>query len=336
VLVIKIQHEGSFSTHTQQMDADKVLEDPAGRGVLDGLPLLVWESRSVVLERLADAILQGSLHQQAHGHDHQQRHDPFGFLAIKGGGQKAWIFQEPKAAFCMLLAFIPREQFLGGQPVFVECIRGQDETTLGGDERLMGCERRGQSTSDMVHHLGRGSAWARAAPLAVARPRMDGALMQGSGLQPVHKGREGMLGIGGTGKGRAAALLPGLGFGFAVLQPVFVHAPLGLGLAMCGGAQHPALGYATVGGSQHVLAVALPQGLHSARVGVGQRVLGFGESGRDTGDPLTPRLGERLEVLGAREGAVCHKGGRAVGRLEWLNVRADDLSKGLPIVAMTT
>jgi hypothetical protein len=31
VLVIQIQHEGSLPRDTQQMDADKVLEDPAGR-----------------------------------------------------------------------------------------------------------------------------------------------------------------------------------------------------------------------------------------------------------------------------------------------------------------
>ena len=36
----------------------------------------------MVLERLADTILQGRVHQQAHGHDHQQRHDPLGFLQI--------------------------------------------------------------------------------------------------------------------------------------------------------------------------------------------------------------------------------------------------------------
>jgi hypothetical protein len=81
---------------------------------LDGLPLLVGESRILVLERLSNAIFQGRIHQQADSHDHQQRHDPLGFLEIKGGGQKAWIFQEPKAAFHLLLAFIPRQQGLGG------------------------------------------------------------------------------------------------------------------------------------------------------------------------------------------------------------------------------
>ena len=113
MLVIEIQHEGSLPTNTSQMDADKVLEDPAGRGVLDGWPVLVGEGRLVVLERLSDALLQGGIHQQTDGHDHQQRHDPLGFLEREGGGQKAWIVQEPKAAFHTLLAFIPRQQGLG-------------------------------------------------------------------------------------------------------------------------------------------------------------------------------------------------------------------------------
>ena len=53
MLVIEMQHEGSLPTNTSQMDANNVLEDPAGRRVLDGLPVLVGEGRLVVLERLA-------------------------------------------------------------------------------------------------------------------------------------------------------------------------------------------------------------------------------------------------------------------------------------------
>jgi hypothetical protein len=149
MLVIEIQYEGSRPPHTEPMDADKVLEDPAGRGVLDGLPLLVGESRLMVLERLSDAIFQGRIHQQADRHDHQQRHDPRGFLEIEGGGPKAWIVQEPKAAFHMLLALIPRQQGLGGYPVRVEFMGGEDETTLRSDQGLMGGQRRGQSAGNL-------------------------------------------------------------------------------------------------------------------------------------------------------------------------------------------
>ncbi len=61
MLVIQIEHEGSLPTNPQQMDADKVLEDPAGRGVLDELALLIGEGGLMVLERLPDAILQGRI-----------------------------------------------------------------------------------------------------------------------------------------------------------------------------------------------------------------------------------------------------------------------------------
>ena len=70
-----------------------------------------------------------------------------------------------------------------------------------------------------------------------------------------------MLGIGGTGKGRATEILKGLGFSRALCAPVFIHAPLGLGAAMCGVDQHPALGHPSIGGCQQVIAIALRQGL---------------------------------------------------------------------------
>ena len=56
--------------------------------------------------------------------------------------------------------------------------------------------------------------------------------MYGSRLQPLRKGRQGLLGIGGTGQGHAAELLKGLGFGLALLEPVFAYAPLCLGAAV--------------------------------------------------------------------------------------------------------
>ena len=62
MLVIEIQHEGSLPTNTEPMDADPVLEDPTGRGVLDGLPLLVGKRRLRVLERRAETIVQGRIH----------------------------------------------------------------------------------------------------------------------------------------------------------------------------------------------------------------------------------------------------------------------------------
>jgi hypothetical protein len=95
------------------MDAAKVLEHPAGCGVLYRLSLLTWEGGLGVRESLPDTIFQGCIDQQAHGHDHQECHDPLGFLQIERGGQKAWVFEEPKAAFHTLLAFIAFQPFQG-------------------------------------------------------------------------------------------------------------------------------------------------------------------------------------------------------------------------------
>ena len=65
------------------MDADTGLEDPAGRRILEGLPLLIGEGGLVSLESPPDAILQGGIDQPTDGHDHEQRHDPFGFLEVE-------------------------------------------------------------------------------------------------------------------------------------------------------------------------------------------------------------------------------------------------------------
>ena len=157
--------------------------------------------------------------------------------------------------------------------------------------------------------------------------------MQGCGLQPVHKGREACW--ASRTQRACGRALPGPGFGFALLQPVFVHAPLGLGLAMCGIAQHPALDDATVGGSQHVIAIALPQGLHGVRVGVGQRVLGFGDGGRARVIHLLPSW--RASGGSRRYQGRCLQRGRSCRRSsEVVECVRDDLSKGMSIVAMTT
>ena len=111
---MEMQHTGSLPTDTEQMDADTILEDPAGGGVLNGLPLLVWEGRLMVLEHVPDAILQGGIDQQANGHDHEERHDPLGLREREGGSPQVGICHAPKAAFCMALTCIAGAQFHGG------------------------------------------------------------------------------------------------------------------------------------------------------------------------------------------------------------------------------
>jgi hypothetical protein len=110
---VEVQSQGPLSRPHQQMNPDKVLEDPPRRGRLDRLSFLIRKRRLMVPQGLADAILQGGIDQQTHRHYHQQRHEPRGFFEIERRGQKARIFEEAKAAFGMLLAFIGLESLLG-------------------------------------------------------------------------------------------------------------------------------------------------------------------------------------------------------------------------------
>ena len=316
------------------MDADHVLADPAGCGVLAGWPLLVWEGRLLGLERLSDAIRQGGIPQPPAGHDHPPGHEPLGGLEIEGGGQHAWLCQAPPAAFHLRLAWIPCQQGLGGAPVLVEVGGGEDDTPLRRHEGLMGGARRAQSAGPLGHHRDRGEVLSRAAPRARARPWSDGARGPGSRLPPRRQSRQGLLGIGGTGPGRAAERRQGLGFGVARLEPGLAYAPRCLGAALGCGAPSPAWGHAAIGGGPPVIASVLPQWRHRVRVRMDQRLWRCGHGGGDPGDPLAPRLPEGRAGLCPLEGAVGHEAGGAVGRLAWRDGRGDDLATVLHVAAM--
>lgn len=96
------------------MDADHVLADPAGCGVLAGWPLLGWEGRLLGLARLSEAIRPGGIPQPPAGHDHPPGPAPLGVRELEGGGHNAWLCQAPPAAFHRRRAWIPRQQGLGG------------------------------------------------------------------------------------------------------------------------------------------------------------------------------------------------------------------------------
>jgi len=200
-----------------------------------------------VRESLLETIFQGRIDQQAHGHDHQECHDPLGLLQRERGGQNAWVFEKPQAACPMLLACIALQPFQGWSRAVVQGVGRQDAPTLLGDERLRGGERRGQSPLDLVDHLRRSSAWPRAAPHAIARRRADEAVGKRGGAPTVRQGRERWLGIGCTGQGGAAELLQGLGCCLARLAPVCVDRAPGLGTAVLGGDPHPAWRHAPIG-----------------------------------------------------------------------------------------
>jgi hypothetical protein len=59
----EIGHKQPLSRHEQQMNPDKVLEAPPGRGILDWLPLLVGKCRLLGLQGFPDAGLQRCIYQ---------------------------------------------------------------------------------------------------------------------------------------------------------------------------------------------------------------------------------------------------------------------------------
>jgi hypothetical protein len=110
----EIQHDGvPLPRDAEHMNPDKVMEHPARCGVLHRLALLIRKRGVLLLEGGANTILSSGIYQQAHRHDHQQRHDAFRFFEIERGGQKLRVFEEAKPAFGMPLAFVAFQEHLG-------------------------------------------------------------------------------------------------------------------------------------------------------------------------------------------------------------------------------
>jgi hypothetical protein len=190
MLLREIEHQGSLPREVQQMNPYKVMEDPALGRVLHWLAIVVGRCRVMVLQGFANARLQRHIDQQTHRHHHQQGHDPLGLFEIERRGQQAGIFEEATAAFCMRLAFVACQELLGRSRGVVECIGGEDDTTLLLHERLTSSAPRGQGPCDMVDHVGGGSALAWSPPHAIAWCGADGAFGEEGGLYPLCKGRK--------------------------------------------------------------------------------------------------------------------------------------------------
>jgi hypothetical protein len=110
----EIQHDGvPLPRDAEHMNPDKVMEHPARCGVLHRLALLMRKRGVLLLEGGANTILSSGIYQQAHRHDHQQRHDAFRFFEIERGGQKLRVFEEATPAFGMPLAFVAFQEHLG-------------------------------------------------------------------------------------------------------------------------------------------------------------------------------------------------------------------------------
>jgi hypothetical protein len=79
----ELEHQRPFSRDEEQVNPHQALEDPARRGVLDRSPLLIGNRHLSGFEGGANALFQGSVHQQTHGHDHQEGHHPLRFFYVE-------------------------------------------------------------------------------------------------------------------------------------------------------------------------------------------------------------------------------------------------------------
>ena len=71
VLFRQVDHDGPLLRDEQHMNPDKVMEDPPCGRVLGSFAFLVRKRRPLVLERMANAVFQGRIHQQTDRHHHQ-------------------------------------------------------------------------------------------------------------------------------------------------------------------------------------------------------------------------------------------------------------------------
>lgn len=165
----EIAHQAPLPRDQEYMNPDKILEDPPHRRVLHRLPFVVGKGGAAILQRLAHAIRQRRVYQQAHRPHHQERHDPLGLVEIERGGQKAGGFEKTQAAFRQGLALIACSQRLRGSRGVVQCIGGENETTLLADEGLMGSDGGRESPFNHVDDVGREGTLTRSPPLSIAR-----------------------------------------------------------------------------------------------------------------------------------------------------------------------
>lgn len=239
-------------------------------------------------------------------------------------------------AFGMHLAFVACSHLLGWQGGVVECIGGQDETTVLVHQRLTGGDPHGERAVELRHDLGRWCVLAWASSLVIAGGGADGALGQEGSLQALRKGRQSLRRIGSTGKSRAAQVLEGFAVLLTRLQPLFVHRTLRLRLARLGVEEHPAGLHSTGGGRHNLIAILLYQWGHRLRIGLGQDSLCFTQGRWDTGDPLRPRFGELLEVLCTREGPVGDKQRGAIRDLSLRQMIGNDLTEVVRVTPIPT
>jgi hypothetical protein len=233
VLVRQVEPDGPWSRAVSHLNPDTGVEHPPCGRVLEAVALVVQHWCRMRREDVANPRLQGRIHPPADGHHQQPRPEAFRRVAIACSGQHLRVLQEATPTFRLGWACIPSSPLLRGEEGVVEGMGGADDTPLWVDTGLTRGDPPGERTGEPRDALVRWGALAWAPPLVIAWGGADGALGHESGLQALCKGRQGLLRIGCTGKGRAAQFLERFDFLLTVLQQLFVHGALHLRLARC-------------------------------------------------------------------------------------------------------
>ena len=205
-------------------------------------------------------------------------------------------------------------------------MRREDKATLLVDAGPPVCEPRRQGPCDMVDELGGLGARAWSPPLPIVWRGADGAGVEKGGLQACHKTGERLLGIRCTSKRGPAQRLESFDFLVTLRAPLLVDGALGLWLALLSIDKDPAWRHTTIARSHDRIAIALCQSGHGRWLRLGQDLLDLGQGRRDAGDPLKAGIGQLVQMLGAREGPVGHKIGRAGRGVARRHVVADNLA----------
>jgi hypothetical protein len=108
VICLQVQDDRLSCGAKQDVDPDKGVENPPGSWVCPPSSFLIGKRLLLGTEGLPNAILQHSLDQQTHRHDHQERHEALGLFDIEGRGQKLWVFEKAEAPFRQALTFVAR------------------------------------------------------------------------------------------------------------------------------------------------------------------------------------------------------------------------------------
>ncbi len=315
VLFGEMEHERPLPRKTAPVHPDKVMEDPAGRGVVHPLAFVVGKRRVLLFERWTDAVCSGGGHQQAHGHHHQQGHEACRLFERARGGQTLGGFEEANPALRLGVACRAGQQFRGGQEGLVELMSREDATTLLVHQGRPGRAGRDERPCDRGDGLGRLGALAWSSPRARAWGRTQRDFVQDRGVEALPQRRQRLLRLRFTGKRPTAALLARGDVALALFAQLLVDRVLRLGVAVRRVDQHPALGHSAISRGQALRARARAQRGHRLGMGLYERGVRGAHGRRDTGDPLALGLGKLLEVVGGIEGTIRHERGRTIRRL---------------------